>query len=178
MGCCLWFTGLSGSGKSTLANALMQKLKVLKVTLERTSNIEILDGDEIRTNLSKGLGFSKEDRDINVKRIGYVAKLLARNDVTVIVASISPYSEVRDFLKSDIDNFVEIYCECPMDVLHERDPKGLYQKVKDGTLKNFTGVDDPYEAPVNPDVYIRTDLMTVDESVAMVLRFLLDSDLV
>ena len=166
-GFCLWFTGLSGAGKSTLANAVRDRLSE-----DSSLKIEILDGDEIRTNLSKGLGFSKEDRDINVKRIGYVAKLLARNGVIVIVASISPYAEVREYLRAEIPGFIEIYCECPLEALYERDPKGLYQKVKEGKLKNFTGIDDPYEAPTCPDIHIRTDTLSIEDSVEYILSCL------
>ena len=121
------------------------------------AKIEILDGDEVRENLSKGLGFSKEDRDTNVKRIGYVSKLLSRNGVIVIVASISPYRDVRNSVKESVTNFVEIYCDCPIEDLKIRDPKGLYKKVESGEIKNFTGISDPYEPPISPDVHLYTN---------------------
>lgn len=166
-GTVIWFTGLSGAGKSTLANELYRQLK--KEGVER---IEILDGDEIRTNLSQGLGFSREDRDLNIRRIGYVAKLLARNGVTVIVAAISPYREVREELKRNIDNFVEVHCDCKIQVLQERDPKGLYKRVAAGEIKNFTGIDDPYEEPMYPDLKLRTGEETVENSLNRILQFL------
>lgn len=163
----IWFTGLSGAGKSTLASALYHSLKQ-----ENISKIEILDGDEIRTNLSKGLGFSREDRDANIRRIGYVANLLARNDIWVIVAAISPYREVRDELKRNVPGFIEVFCDCPIDVVKNRDPKGLYKKVAAGKLKNFTGIDDPYEEPISPDIYVRTDQESIQESINKILAHL------
>ena len=142
----LWFTGLSGSGKSTLAERIKNEL------LERGMKVELLDGDEFRTTISKGLGFSKEDRDTNIRRIGYVAKLLTRNGVVAITAAISPYRETRDEQRQKIGRFFEVYTECDLDTLEARDVKGLYKKARAGQVKNFTGVDDPYEAPTNPDV--------------------------
>jgi adenylyl-sulfate kinase len=142
----LWFTGLSGSGKSTLAERIKNEL------LERGMKVELLDGDEFRTTISKGLGFSKEDRDTNIRRIGYVAKLLTRNGVVAITAAISPYRETRDEQRTKIGRFFEVYTECDLDTLEARDVKGLYKKARAGQVKNFTGVDDPYEAPTNPDV--------------------------
>ena len=167
MGKVIWFTGLSGAGKSTLANELYKNLKQQDV-----KNIEILDGDEIRTNLSKGLGFSREDRDANIRRIGYVAKLLSRNDVTVIVAAISPYREVREELRRNIPDFLEIYCKCPLSVVQQRDPKGLYKKVAAGEIKNFTGIDDPYEEPMSPDLTLDTDKETLEKSLSKILYHL------
>jgi len=152
----LWFTGLSGAGKSTIANAIAPRLKALG------RRVEILDGDEVRTNLSKGLGFSKEDRDTNIRRIGYVAQLLTRNGAVVITAAISPYRAIRDEVRSRIGNFVEVYVKCPLETLVARDVKGLYKKALAGELKEFTGVSDPYEEPLNPEVVVF--LRTADNS--------------
>src|SRR5512136_3088603 len=138
----LWFTGLSGSGKSTVARLVEKSLR------ERGMRVEVLDGDVVRTNLSKGLGFSKEDRDTNIRRIGFVCKLLSRNGVVAIAAAISPYREIRDELRRDIGCFVEVYARCPLDTLVERDVKGLYKKALAGEIANFTGVSDPYEPPL------------------------------
>lgn len=162
----LWFTGLPSSGKSTLAR------RVEEVLLERGMNVEVLDGDEVRENLSKGLGFSKEDRDTNIRRIGYVAKLLSRNGVVAITAAISPYRDVRDEMRRAIGRFVEVYIKCPIEVLTERDVKGLYRKALAGEIKHFTGVDDPYEAPLKPEILIESDRESVDESVAKIVRTL------
>lgn len=162
----LWFTGLSGSGKSTLAR------QVEEILLERGVKVEVLDGDVVRTNLSKGLGFSKEDRDINIRRIGFVCNLLSRNDVVAIAAAISPYKAIRDENRKLIGNFVEIYCKCPVEVLTERDVKGLYKKALAGEIKGFTGVDDPYEPPDNPEILIETDKETEEESVNKIIRTL------
>ncbi len=159
----LWFTGLSGSGKTTLARGVEQKLR------DRGLKVEVLDGDIIRTNLSKGLGFSKEDRDTNIRRIGFVCKLLTRNGVAAIASAISPYREVRDYVRQDIGRFVEVYCRCPVDVLIERDVKGLYQKALDGAIENFTGISDPYEEPLNPEVIVDTDREDPEESVAKII---------
>jgi len=162
----LWFTGLSGSGKSTLAKAVEGEL------LERGRNVEVLDGDVVRTNLSKGLGFSKEDRDINIRRIGFVCNLLTRNGAAAIGAAISPYRAIRDENRKLIGRFVEVYCKCPLDVLEQRDIKGLYRKARLGEIKNFTGVDDPYEPPLNPEVVVETDHETVEQSAAKIMRTL------
>jgi len=162
----LWFTGLSGSGKSTLAHAVAEEL------LERGLRVEILDGDVVRTNLSKGLGFSKEDRDINIRRIGFVCSLLTRNDVVAIAAAISPYREIRDENRRLIGRFVEVYCKCPLEALRERDVKGLYAKAEAGEIPNFTGVSDPYEEPLNPEVMVETGCEAVEESVARIIRTL------
>jgi adenylylsulfate kinase len=159
----LWFTGLSGSGKTTLARRIENTLR------DRGLKVEVLDGDIIRTNLSKGLGFSKEDRDTNIKRIGFVCKLLSRNGVAAIASAISPYREVRDFVRRDIGHFVEVYCRCPLDVLVERDVKGLYKKALEGQIDNFTGVSDPYEEPLNPEVVVDTDKETPEESVGKII---------
>lgn len=147
----IWFTGLSGSGKSTITHLLEQRLR------EQGRNVEVLDGDVVRTHLSKGLGFSKEDRDTNILRIGWVAEVLSRNDVIAIAAAISPYRDIRDQVRANIGRFVEVYVEAPLEVLADRDVKGLYRKAMAGEIKGFTGVDDPYEAPLNPEVVCKTD---------------------
>lgn len=162
----LWFTGMSGSGKSTLANAVEKEL------LERDLNVEILDGDIIRTNLSKGLGFSKEDRDINIRRVGFVCNILTRNGAIAIAACISPYQAIRDENREMIGRFVEVYCKAPLETLIERDPKGLYKKALAGEIKNFTGISDPYEEPPKAEVVVDTDAETIEESVAKILRTL------
>ena len=154
----LWFTGLSGAGKSTLANLVAAELK------QRQHRVEILDGDEVRTNLSKGLGFSKEDRDINIRRIGYVCHLLARNGVIAISAAISPYRDIRDEVRKQHDRFVEVFVRCTLDKLVERDVKGLYKKALAGEIKSFTGVSDPYEEPLNPELVVDSSVETVDQS--------------
>ena len=159
----LWFTGLSGSGKTTLARGVERILR------DRGLKVEVLDGDIIRTNLSKGLGFSKEDRDTNIKRIGFVCKLLSRNGVVAIASAISPYREVRDFVRRDIARFVEVYCRCALDVLVERDVKGLYKKALAGEIDNFTGVSDPYEEPLNPEVIVDTDEETSEQSIEKII---------
>ena len=158
----IWFTGLSGSGKSTLSEVIEQHMKVLG------RNVEVLDGDIVRTHLSKGLGFSREDRDTNIKRIGFVCNLLTRNGVICISAAIAPYREARDWARKEIGNFVEVYVRCPIDVCRQRDVKGLYKLVDEGKIKNFTGVDDPYEEPLHPELIVETDKETVDESVARI----------
>jgi adenylyl-sulfate kinase len=159
----VWFTGLSGSGKSTLSRMLLTELE------ERGIHVELLDGDEVRSSLSKGLGFSREDRDENIRRIGFVAKLVERCGACAIAAAISPYRAVREEIRRSLTNFVEVYTECPLAVLAERDPKGLYKRALAGELKNFTGVTDPYEAPDAPAVHLRTDRETRAESLAKVL---------
>jgi adenylyl-sulfate kinase len=163
----LWFTGLSGAGKTTLAGELLPTLGA------RGVKVEVLDGDEVRTNLSKGLGFSKEDRDTNVRRIGYVSRLLSRNGVGVVTAAISPYRGVRDEVRraaeADGVEFIEVFVKCPIDVLAERDVKGLYKKALAGELKEFTGVSDPYEEPLSPDVVVETDREHVETSAAKII---------
>jgi adenylyl-sulfate kinase len=162
----VWFTGMSGSGKSTLANAVEKEL------LERGINVEILDGDIIRTNLSKGLGFSKEDRDINIRRVGFVCNLLTRNGACAIAACISPYRSIRNENREMIGRFVEVFCKAPVEKLIERDPKGLYKKALAGEIKGFTGIDDPYEDPEKPEVVVETTEETVEESVGKIMRTL------
>ena len=168
----LWFTGLSGSGKSTLTRMLEPELR------KRGCNTEILDGDEVRENLSKGLGFSKEDRDTNILRIGYVAKLLARNGVISMTAAISPYAEIRDQVRTMCGNFVEVYAECGIDELCKRDVKGLYAKALSGEIKNFTGISDPYEAPENPEVTVNSETQTPEESLAAIMEYLESNSLI
>jgi len=167
-GVTLWFTGLSGAGKTTLARLVETELR------NRGHKVEVLDGDVVRTNLSKGLGFSKEDRDTNIRRIGFVCNLLTRNEVIAIAAAISPYREVRDEVRRDIGAFVEVFVQCPISVLAERDVKGLYKKALAGEIKNFTGIDDPYEAPLAPEVTVDTDKETPDESAARIIAKLED----
>ena len=172
----LWFTGLSGAGKTTLTNELVPQLRA------RGVKIEVLDGDEVRTNLSKGLGFSKEDRDTNIRRIGYVCRLLARNGVAVIAAAISPYREVRDEVRGAIEAdgavFVEVFVKASLDALVARDVKGLYKKALAGEIKQFTGVSDPYEEPLDPELVVVTDHETVEESAAKILARLEELNLI
>jgi len=168
-GAAIWFTGFSGAGKTTIADALTEELNSQGIKLE------VLDGDEIRENLTKDLGFSKEDRDTNIRRIGFVAKLLARNGVIVLVPVISPYRAIREEMRANIDNFVEVFVNAPLSVCEERDVKGLYKKVRAGEIKQFTGIDDPYEPPTNPEVECRTDLEEISESVAKIMKKLEDS---
>ena len=163
-GCTIWFTGLSGAGKSTLANLIEAELRA------RSLRVEVLDGDVVRTHLSKGLGFSKEDRDTNIRRIGWVCEVLSRNGVVAIAAAISPYREIRDEVRGKVGRFVEVYVSAPIDVLAERDVKGLYKKALRGEIKNFTGVDDPYEAPLTPEVTCYSDgSETAQQSAAKIL---------
>ncbi len=163
-GVTVWLTGLSGAGKSTISDALEKKLRDFGYSLE------ILDGDIVRTNLTKGLGFSKEDRDTNVRRIGFVCQLLTRHDVIVLVAAISPYRNIRNEVREKIGNFVEVFINAPLITCETRDVKGLYKKARAGEIKSFTGIDDPYEAPLSPEVECRTDIETLEESVNKILR--------
>jgi adenylylsulfate kinase len=163
----LWLTGLSGAGKSTLALAVRDAL------VSRGRRVEILDGDEIRENLSKGLGFSKEDRDTNIRRIGYVARLLSRNGIVAIAAAISPYREIRDEVRrAHQAPFVEVFVDCPLDELIRRDKKGLYARALRGEIGNFTGISDPYEPPLAAEVAVHTDREREHESVAAILACL------
>ena len=159
----LWFTGLSGSGKTTISKALEPELRA------RACKVEILDGDVVRTHLSKGLGFSKEDRDTNILRVGFVANLLSRNGVVAIAAAISPYQAIRDEVRAMEPNFVEVYVKAPLEVCEARDVKGLYAKARKGEIKGFTGIDDPYEEPPNPEIICYTDRESVAESVTKIL---------
>lgn len=159
----LWLTGLSGAGKSTLARRVEQHLRECQL------KVEVLDGDVVRTHLSKGLGFSAEDRATNIQRIAFVCHLLTRNGVICIAAAISPYREARAWARQQIGDFVEVYVRCPLEVCRQRDVKGLYRRVAAGELRGFTGVDDPYEEPENPDLVVETDREPVEESVARIL---------
>jgi len=163
-GCVIWFTGLSGAGKSTIAEVLRSEL------LRLGHRVEILDGDVVRENLSKGLSFSKEDRDINIMRIGFVAHLLARNGVKVICAAISPYRSIRDQVRAMVGDFIEVYISTPLEECENRDVKGLYKKARSGEIKDFTGVDDPYEPPLEPEVEIDTVDGTPEESAFTILE--------
>ncbi|WP_330202488.1 adenylyl-sulfate kinase [Cyanobacterium sp. Dongsha4] len=163
-GATIWFTGLSGAGKTTISKQVEAKLR------EQGYKIEVLDGDIVRTNLTKGLGFSKEDRDENIRRIGFVSQLLTRNGVIVIVSAISPYRAIREEVRAKIGNFVEVFVNAPLAVCEDRDVKGLYKKARAGEIKMFTGISDPYEPPTNPEIECRTDLEELDESVNKVLQ--------
>jgi adenylyl-sulfate kinase len=165
-GCCVWFTGLSGAGKSTIAEIVIDELRT------RGRRVELLDGDEIREHLSKGLTFSKEDRDTNIRRIGFVASLLARNGVIAVTAAISPYRSVRDEVRGWIDNFVEVYVATSIEDCEARDVKGLYAKARAGDIPEFTGVSDPYEPPLHPEIRIETAGKTPAESAAEVVTWL------
>lgn len=160
----LWFTGLPCSGKSTVGDGVAAILK------ERGFRVELLDGDVVRKELTRDLGFSKKDRDENIMRVTFVAKLLSRNGVATLVSFISPYRELRDRARQGTTNFVEVYTKCPVEVCILRDVKGMYQKAIKGEIKEFTGVSDPYEEPLNPEIVLETDKETVDESVAKVVR--------
>ena len=162
----LWLTGLSGAGKSTVAAKLAPALA------ERGHRVELLDGDEVRTNLCQGLGFSREDRDTNIARIGYVAGKLAKHGVAVLVAAISPYRQARDLVRAEVDNFVEVHVAAPVQTCAERDPKGLYAKALSGEIKHFTGVSDPYEPPLAPEIVLHTEAESVDDSVHQVIAWL------
>jgi adenylyl-sulfate kinase len=172
----IWFTGLSGAGKTTLSEALVPELR------SRGVQVEVLDGDEVRTHLSKGLGFSKEDRDANIRRIGYVSRLLSRNGVGVVSAAISPYRAVRDEVRRAIERdgaaFVEVFVKCPIKVLAQRDVKGLYKKALAGEIKAFTGVSDPYEEPLNSDVVVETDCESIETSIGKIVRKLEERGLI
>ncbi|HEX5734991.1 MAG TPA: adenylyl-sulfate kinase [Blastocatellia bacterium] len=166
-GLVIWLTGLSGAGKTTLARAIRQEL------LQTGRTVELLDGDEVRENLSHGLGFSKEDRDRNIGRIGFVARLLARNGVTVLVSAISPYRQSRDdarrLIEGDGVRFLEVYVRCPLQVLISRDVKGLYKKALAGEVRHFTGISDPYEAPLAPDCVVDSSAQSIEQSLAEIL---------
>lgn len=162
----VWFTGLSGSGKTVLA------LKLEEVLRERGLKVERLDGDIVRQSLTRDLGFSKKDRDMNIKRVTFVAKLLTRNSVAVLCSFISPYRERRAKSRAEIGNFVEVYCKASLDALVKRDVKGLYKKALAGEIQNFTGVSDPYEEPMSPEVIVETDRETIEGSLAKIVHTL------
>ena len=163
-GLTVWLTGLSSAGKTTIAQALHERLS------SRGYKVEWLDGDAVRRHLSKGLGFSKEDRDENIRRIGFVAELLTRHGVIVLVSAISPYRATRDEVRRRIGNFLEVYVHAPLEVCEQRDVNGIYGRARAGEIKNVTGLDDPYEPPLNPDVKCRTDRETERESATKVLE--------
>lgn len=162
-GLVLWLTGLSGSGKTTIAQGVERELR------DRNHLVELLDGDVVRTNLSKGLGFSREDREINIRRLGFVANLLSRNRVIAIVAAISPYRDARDEVRTTTENFLEVYVNAPLEVCEQRDTKGLYAMARVGEIKAFTGINDPYEEPLNPGIACYTGEESIQESVAKVI---------
>jgi adenylylsulfate kinase len=162
----LWFTGLSGSGKTTLAKLIEKELKARGIRIER------LDGDVVRQNLTADLGFSKEDRDKNIQRVTFVAKLLSRNEVGVLASFISPYRATRDWVQSEVTNFIEVFVDCPLEACIRRDVKGLYAKALAGEIPEFTGVSDPYEAPLNADITVNTDKESIEESSAKIIGYL------
>jgi len=166
-GLVIWLTGLSGAGKTTLARSVSNHLKAAGL------RVELLDGDEVRENLSRGLGFSKEDRETNIRRIGFVARLLARNGVAVLGAAISPYQQSRDDVRNSIQaddiRFVEVFVRCPLDELIQRDVKGLYAKALAGEIKHFTGVSDPYEEPLSPEIIVDSSEESIEQSTSRVL---------
>jgi adenylylsulfate kinase len=164
----LWFTGLPCSGKSTVGDGVAAILK------ERGRRVELLDGDVVRKELTRDLGFSKKDRDENIMRVTFVARLLSRNGVAALVSFISPYRELRDRARKETTNFVEVYTKCPVEVCIGRDVKGMYEKAIRGEIKEFTGISDPYEEPLNPEVVVETDKETVEESIAKVVKRLED----
>lgn len=168
----IWLTGMSGAGKTTLADSLAQRLRACQ------AKVEVLDGDLVRTSLCRGLGFSREDRDENIRRIGFVCELLSRNGVVAIAAAISPYRAARDAVRARIQDFIEIHLDCPLEVLMARDVKGLYRRALAGELPCFTGISDPYEPPLTPEVRIDTSQEAPDESVARVWTVLQNRDLV
>ncbi|MFL6447987.1 MAG: adenylyl-sulfate kinase [Bryobacteraceae bacterium] len=167
-GCTVWFTGMSGSGKSTLSNLLAQRLR------DTGARVEVLDGDLVRTHLCKDLGFSRADREENIRRIGFLCELLSRNGVIAIVAAISPYRESREEVRSRLGNFIEVYMRCPMEILIQRDVKGLYKKALAGEIGLFTGISDPYEPPLEPEVMIDSSTETPGEGLAKILDLLQD----
>jgi adenylyl-sulfate kinase len=168
----LWLTGLSGSGKSTIAGIIAERLRA------HNAKVELLDGDLVRETLSKGLGFSKADRDENVRRIGFVCGLLSRNGVIVIVAAIAPYRTVRDEIRSRIPNFVEVYMDCPLEILIARDAKGLYKRALRGEIADFTGVSAPYEAPLTPELVLNSSQESPECSASRVWTLLQSLDLI
>ena len=162
----LWFTGLSGSGKSALANAVAEDLK------KRGMKVERLDGDIVRKSLTKDLGFTEEDRNRNIERVTFVAKLLTRNGVAVLASFISPYNKIRAYSREEIGDYILVYVKCSLDVCEQRDPKGMYKKAREGIIKDFTGINAPYEEPENPEMIVNTDKENVEESAQKVLTLL------
>lgn len=168
----LWLTGLSGAGKTTIARSLEQELR------SRNQLVEVLDGDVVRSQLCQDLGFSRRDRDINIRRIGFVANLLSRNGVATIVSAVSPYREIRDELRQSVNHFIEVYVNAPLEVCESRDVKGLYAKARSGEIKSFTGIDSPYEPPIHPEITCYTAEETLGESTAKILRTLEQMELI
>ena len=168
----LWFTGLPCSGKTTVADAVAEKLKRMNMKVER------LDGDIVRQGLTRDLGFSKEDRGKNIERVTFVAKLLSRNGVATLVSFVSPYREKRKHARKETTNFIEVFVKCPVEACKKRDVKGMYAKALRGEIKDFTGVDDPYEDPLNPEIAIETDKETVEESAEKVIGKLKNLNLI
>ena len=167
--CIVWFTGLSGSGKSTIANAVELEL------FKRGRKTYLLDGDNVRHGLNKDLGFSEQDRIENIRRIGEVAKLFVDSGLIVLTAFISPFKSDRQIARSLVkyDEFIEVFIDTPLEVCEQRDPKGLYKKARDGAIKNFTGISSPYEAPVEPQIHIKTDEHSIEECVDIVINYLI-----
>ncbi|MHC5611824.1 MAG: adenylyl-sulfate kinase [Nostoc sp.] len=163
-GVTVWFTGLSGAGKTTICQFVEKELRI------QGYRVEVLDGDAVRQNLCKGLGFSQEDREENIRRIGFVAHLLARNNVIVLVSAISPYREIREEIRQSIPYFIEVYVNASLEVCEQRDVKGLYKKVRSGEIKHFTGIDDPYEIPLHPEVECKTNEESIAQSATKVLE--------
>ena len=163
-GCTLWFTGMSGAGKSTLSNLVAQRLRAAG------ARVEVLDGDVVRTQLCKDLGFSRADREENIRRIGFICELLSRNGVIAIVAAISPYRACREEIRERVENFIEVYMRCPLEVLIQRDVKGLYKKALAGAIQQFTGISDPYEPPLEPEVTIDSSCESPEEGAAKIIE--------
>ncbi|MCU0679094.1 MAG: adenylyl-sulfate kinase [Planctomycetes bacterium] len=162
----LWFTGLSASGKTTIAARVHEELRA------RGLKIEHLDGDNVRGNLTRDLGFSREQRNENIRRVGYVTKLLAKHGIGVIASFISPYYEQREPLKKEVINFIEVFVDAPLEVCEQRDPKGLYKRARSGEIRNFTGLDDPYEKPENPDIHLKTAECDIETCVGLIIKYL------
>ena len=171
-GFALWFTGLPCAGKTSVADLVAKKLRAMNMKVER------LDGDIVRQGLTRDLGFTKEDRDKNIERVTFVAKLLSRNGVATLVSFVSPYREKRRYARQETTNFIEVYVKCPVEVCKKRDIKGMYAKALRGEIKDFTGVDDPYEEPLEPEIIIETDKESVDESADNVIKYLVSQNFI